>query len=106
MTTYQLTLYIVEGTEVGRRAVANLRALVRDRLGSDVEFDVRDVVGSLADARADRVIATPVLIRRRPAPVLKVIGDLSDPSKVLDGLGLIAPSGAPLASEEDNERVQ
>jgi len=101
MSTYQLTLYIVGGTEIGRRAVANLEAIVRDQLSGDAQIEVLDVVRSPIEAKADRVIATPLLIRRQPEPVLKVVGDLSDASKVLRGLGLTV--SVPLAEPQPPE---
>lgn len=99
MSTYSLRLYIVGGTEVGRRATANLESIVRDGLGGDVEVEVLDVVEVPDRARVDRVIATPLLIRRRPEPLLKVVGDLSDATKVLDVLGLPRGPGRHALSE-------
>jgi circadian clock protein KaiB len=37
-------------------------------------------------AEADRVLATPTLIKQLPPPLRRVIGDLSDREKVLLGL--------------------
>jgi circadian clock protein KaiB len=40
-------------------------------------------------AKEERIIATPVLIKKSPLPVKKVIGDLSDKAKVLFALNLV-----------------
>jgi circadian clock protein KaiB len=53
--------------------------LVRERLGGeDWEVEVVDVFESPEVAEADRIVATPVLVRLCPEPRLSVIGDLGD----------------------------
>jgi circadian clock protein KaiB len=44
-------------------------------------------------AVAAKVFATPMLIRSRPAPSLRVLGDLSDSAKVLRLLGIDGDPG-------------
>ncbi len=39
-------------------------------------------------ARRDEIVAIPTLVRQLPAPVRKIIGDLSDAERVLAGLQL------------------
>jgi circadian clock protein KaiB len=39
-------------------------------------------------ARSDDILAIPTLVRRLPAPLRKIIGDLSDAERVLVGLRL------------------
>lgn len=41
-------------------------------------------------ARSDDILAIPTLVRRLPAPLRKIIGDLSDTERVLVGLRLQA----------------
>ena len=40
-------------------------------------------------AEAERIIATPTLVKESPQPVQRIIGNLSDANKVLLALGLI-----------------
>jgi len=39
-------------------------------------------------AASDQVIAAPTLLRVWPLPVRRFIGDMSDPDRLLEGLGL------------------
>jgi circadian clock protein KaiB len=82
-----LKLYIVSGTHASDRAVAALERLRAD-LPAQTTVEVVDVREQPAVAEAERVIATPMLVRVQPVPVRRVVGDLSDVEKVLWGLGL------------------
>jgi circadian clock protein KaiB len=82
-----LKLYVVSGTHASDRAVAAL-ARLRDQVDGDVTVDVVDVRERPDVAEAERIIATPMLVRVAPAPVRRVVGDLSDLDKVRWGLGL------------------
>jgi circadian clock protein KaiB len=44
-------------------------------------------------------MATPTVIRRRPLPVRRVIGDLSDPDKVISWLDLPPVDAASVAED-------
>lgn len=62
---------------------------MRERLGGEHwEVEVVDVFERPALAEADRVLATPVLIRLFPPPRLSVIGDFSDSDAVATALDL------------------
>ena len=52
-----------------------------------------DLIENIERARDDDVLAIPTLVRRLPAPVRKIIGDLSNTNRVLAGLRLL-PDGA------------
>jgi len=41
-------------------------------------------------ARDDQILAIPTLVRKLPAPVRQIIGDLSNTKRVLVGLDLIS----------------
>jgi circadian clock protein KaiB len=81
-----LKLYVVSGTHSSDRAIAALKTLRQDLL--DVSIDVIDVRERPDVAEAERVIATPMLVRVSPEPSRRVVGDLSDLDKVRWGLGL------------------
>ena len=85
MSTH-LKLYVVSGTHSSDRAVAALETLRQDL--PDVAIDVVDVRERPDVAEAERVIATPMLVRVSPEPSRRVVGDLSDLDKVRWGLGL------------------
>ena len=81
-----LTLYIAGSDALSERAVANLRRLVDSSGG--IECQIVDVLERPDLARQAKVIATPLLVRVEPEPVLRIIGDLSPHARVAELLGL------------------
>ena len=64
-------------------------AVLRERFGGeDWEVEVVDVFEQPALAEADRVLATPVLIRLFPTRRVSVIGDFADLHAVANALDL------------------
>lgn len=90
MNTIRLKLYITGQTVRSEQAVANLRRLCTERLQAPYEMVVIDVLEQPQEAEHDKILATPTLLRQTPPPTRRVIGDLSDLDRVLDGLGLRA----------------
>jgi circadian clock protein KaiB len=68
------------------RAFVNLKELCDEHLPGRYEIEVIDLVEHPARARADDILAIPTLVRRLPAPLRKIIGDLSNTERVLVGL--------------------
>lgn len=86
-------MYVAVDTPPSVLARRQLETL-RERLGGeDWVVEVVDVFERPDWAEADRIIATPVLIRLRPAPRLSVIGDLGDWRAVARILDLGEPGG-------------
>jgi circadian clock protein KaiB len=83
-----LRLYVASETAPSAQARRQLAAL-RERLGGEQwEVEVVDVFEQPGLAEADRILATPVLVRLRPEPRLSVIGDFSDSHAVAVALNL------------------
>ena len=91
---YELTLYVTGQTVRSARAVATLR-WISEQLRGACELTIVDVLERPQLAEDERIVATPTVIRRRPAPPRRLIGDLSDIGKVI--LGLDLPLGAAAA---------
>jgi circadian clock protein KaiB len=83
-----LVLYIVGGSPASRRAVGNLRGICDELLGSRFTFDVIDLREFPALAGEHNILAVPTLIKERPPPGVRLIGDLSDRARVLHALDL------------------
>lgn len=84
----ELRLYVAGASARSTRAIQNARAICDEFLPGRYQLEVIDVFQHPARARDDQVLAVPVLIKRRPAPAARFIGDLSDRRPVLRGLGL------------------
>jgi circadian clock protein KaiB len=85
---YLLILFVVGGSERSRRAVANLRSICEELLQGRYLLEVIDL-REFPKLAGDRdILAAPTLIRERPEPVMRLIGDMSHRDRVLAALGL------------------
>jgi circadian clock protein KaiB len=95
MTPYLLKLY-VSGTNLRTRRIAD--ALIRqleERFAGLYELVVLDVLEQPKVALTESVLATPLLVKERPPPVRRIVGDLTDWNRVLTELGMIgSPPGS------------
>jgi circadian clock protein KaiB len=83
----QLKLYVVGGTQASERALHSVERL-RAQLEGDADIEVVDLREQPEVAEAERIIATPLLVRVAPTPVRRIVGDLSDADRVRWSLGL------------------
>lgn len=90
MEDYCFILYVAGDGELTARARLNFDRLIRSRLGDRCSLTVIDIVAEPGQARKNRVVATPLLVRERPSPLIKILGDLSQDAKILTQLGLDA----------------
>lgn len=98
---YVLKLYITGSTPRSIRAVSNLRALCDEFLANRYELEIIDVYQQPAEAANEQIIAAPTLVKRAPAPVRRLVGDLSSRDRVLGALNIrpISPDGKPGRSQ-------
>jgi circadian clock protein KaiB len=87
-TRYEFTLFVSGATDLSARAIANASQLCESRLHGRYHLLVIDVHEDLAAVLGDGVVATPTLVKNRPLPVRKLVGDLSHTDKVLLALEL------------------
>ena len=83
---FELKLYVAGQTPKSIAALANLRRVCEEHIPGRYRIEVIDLVEQPARARTDQIVAIPTLVRRLPAPLRKVIGDLSNVERVLVGL--------------------
>jgi circadian clock protein KaiB len=83
---YDLCLYVAGNTEKSSLALRNLKNICSEHLGGEYRIKVIDLLKHPQLARGDQILAIPTLVRRLPSPIRKIIGDLSDTSRVLVGL--------------------
>jgi circadian clock protein KaiB len=85
---YVLKLYVVADTAVSTRAERNLKNICAERLQDEYIIEVIDILKTPKLAVDESIRAIPTLIKELPAPLRRVIGDLSNVENVLLGLGL------------------
>ena len=81
-----LRLYVTGESPRSALALANLREVCEEHLEGRYQLEVIDLLVHPGLARGDEIVAVPTLVRVLPAPIRKIIGDLSDTEKVLVGL--------------------
>src|SRR5215211_2769181 len=86
---YVLRLFITGATPNSIRALTNIKQICEEHLKGRYSLEIIDVYKQSDIAEKEQLIALPLLIKKQPLPVKRMIGDLSDVQKVLKGLGII-----------------
>jgi circadian clock protein KaiB len=87
---WDLRLYVTGRTPNGMRALENLQRFCDEHLAGRYTIEVVDLHENPRLAADDQILAVPTLVRRLPAPIRKLVGDLSDTEQLLVGLQLRA----------------
>jgi len=85
---WNLRLYVAGTTPKSVAAISNLRRFCEENLAGRYTIEVIDLLENPKLARTDQIVAIPTLVRKIPAPMKKIIGDLSDRERVLVGFDL------------------
>lgn len=85
---FVLCLYVVGASPNSARAIANLKDICDRYLTGRYSLEIIDVYQQPGTARTEGIVALPLLIKRKPVPQRKLIGDLRDTERVLKGLGI------------------
>jgi len=85
---WRLRLYVARQTPKSITALGNLKRICEEHLAGKYSIEIVDLLKDPKLARGDQILAIPTLVRKLPAPVRKIIGDLSNTERVLVGLDL------------------
>ncbi|WP_461453295.1 circadian clock KaiB family protein [Mucilaginibacter sp.] len=85
---YMLRLFVTGASPNSTRAIENIKSICETYLKDRYELEIIDIYQQPLVAEKEQVIALPMLIKVKPNPVRRLIGDMSDMDKVLVGLGL------------------
>ena len=85
---WQLRLYVAGQTPNCVLAFSNLRKICEEHMPGKYCIEVIDLLKNPQLSRGDQILAIPTLVRSLPAPVRRIIGDLSNTERVLVGLDL------------------
>lgn len=89
MKKNKLSLYIMDYTPLAVKAIENLELLCQmPELENLYEPEVINLRENPTLVENEKIIATPVLIRKNPEPLRRFVGDLSDHKQILIGLGI------------------
>jgi circadian clock protein KaiB len=85
-----LRLYVVGLTPRSTQAVERIKAICERHLAGRYDLAVIDLYQKPHLARQAQVIAAPTLVKARPLPEHRIIGDMADERAVLRGLNVQA----------------
>ncbi len=85
---YFLDLYISGMSTRSIQAVSNLERLCAEQLQGLCKIKIFDLYKNPAIAKKKNIIAVPTLIKTRPLPERRLIGNLTAMDQTLKGLGL------------------
>ncbi len=86
---YEFTLFISGMSVKSVYAIENLKAICNEYLKNNFDIQIIDINTDREAAEKYQIFAIPTLIKKHPAPVRTILGDLSDKQKVLKILDLI-----------------
>ena len=81
-------LFISGASPNSIRAVKNIKVLCEEYLKGRYTLEIIDVHQQVEMTSSEQVVALPLLIKKTPSPIKRLIGDMSQKEKVLKGLGL------------------
>ncbi len=81
--SYELTLFVIGASDLSARAISNVRELCDRYLPGRYLLTVVDLFDDPEAAKQAGVLATPTLIKSKPYPVRRLVGDLSRTERVL-----------------------
>jgi len=86
--SYVLRLYVTGMTPRSLQAVASIKSICDELLEGRYDLEVIDIYQHPVLAKDEQIIAAPTLVKQLPAPLRRLIGNLSDRERVLMGLDL------------------
>ena len=104
--TYRFRLFVAGAGPLSVRVRENFARHVSGPLGGRAAVEVVDLAEDPRLARTHGIIATPTLVRLEPAPVVRLVGDLTDFDRVrsLVLAGAARPGRAPAPRRPAVER--
>jgi circadian clock protein KaiB len=83
---WDLRLYVTGRSGKCLQAIENLRRVCEEHLPGRYRIEIVDLLESPRLAADDQILAIPTVVRKLPAPMRKIVGDLSDTDRLLVGL--------------------
>lgn len=84
----ELRLYVTDAAPSSARAIVNTRAFCETHVPGRYDLQILSISEHVAQAVRDEVVAAPTLLRLWPLPVRRFVGDMSNPERLMQGLGL------------------
>ena len=86
---FNLRLYVRSSKGNSALTIRNLERFCMAHLSGHHSIEVVDLDKSPEKASDDDIIAIPTLVRISPRPIRRIIGDLSNPNRLLSSIGVL-----------------
>jgi len=86
---YELYLFVAGDSPKSARALANIQQIAARHLAGQYTLEVIDVQQHPEQAQQEGLIGVPMLLKKSPGLVRRLVGDLSDQERVLKALGIL-----------------
>ena len=84
-----MLIFTAGQTPKTEKMIRNLKGMLKEKLVDGYSLEVVDVLKTPELAEQQNILATPTIIKNFPGPKSKIIGDLSNPDKVMSVLGMM-----------------
>jgi len=85
---YHFQLFVTGTTLRSTQAVMNIRSMCEQHLPGQYELEVIDMYQQPDQAALGQIIAAPTLVKKSPAPLARMIGNLANREQMLIKLNL------------------
>jgi circadian clock protein KaiB len=85
---YDLKLFVSGASPNSVRAINNIQRILEKHVSGEYDLQIIDVYQEKSVAQKEQIVALPMLVRKYPLPERRLIGDMSNELKVIEGLGL------------------
>jgi circadian clock protein KaiB len=104
MKEHDFKIFVTGRTPIAQRAVDNLYGFCESYLKGSYELNIIDVLEEPEEAEKEKILATPTVIKKRPLPVMRIIGDMSNYDKILQGLNIATAQKGESKGEQRGEQ--
>lgn len=91
-TSFAFRLYVTGNSARSTKAITNATRLFNEEIGGLYTLDIVDITLYPERAVSDQIVAVPTLLRVKPDPKRRIVGDLSDAKKVIAVFNLAYPA--------------
>lgn len=91
---FHFQLFVAGSSSRSHQAIRNIRRICDEYLPGRYHLKIVDVFEDPSQAREYQILAVPTLLKELPHPLRKIVGDLSEKEKVLEGLDIHPRGGS------------
>ena len=89
MTRILFKIYVAGLSTRNKDLIATFREVCSGRLDEQYQVQIIDILKNPAEAESKKILATPTIIREKPYPEKRIIGDFRETSKSQQALDFL-----------------